>query len=223
MADGGTLFLDEIGELSPMAQSKLLRFLETGEIQVLGSNKIKHCDVRLITATSRTLQNEIKAGRFREDLYFRLNVALIEIPALRERKEDILPIFNHFMVSVCQRYGETIRLIDEDAKSTLLLYSWPGNVRELQNVAERAVLLSPKTITCQVIESIVGRGPTDEPSSDLPQTMDAALSLKDYRRKAEAAYIAHILKLADGSVTKASQVLGLDRSHLHQKIKDLGI
>jgi two-component system nitrogen regulation response regulator NtrX len=223
MADGGTLFLDEIGELSPMAQSKLLRFLETGEIQVLGSNKIKHCDVRLIAATSRNLQNEIKAGRFREDLYFRLNVALIEIPSLRDRKEDVLPIFNHFMVSVCQRYGEAIRLIDDDAKSALLSYSWPGNVRELRNVAERAVLLSPKTITRQVIESIVGLSHADEPSSDLPQTIDAALSLKDYRRKVESAYIEHILKLADGSVTKASQVLGLDRSHLHQKIKDLGL
>ncbi len=223
MADGGTLFLDEIGELSPMAQSKLLRFLETGEIQVLGSNKIKHCDVRLIAATSRNLQIEIKAGRFREDLYFRLNVALVEIPALRERKEDVLLIFNHFMMSVCQRYGEAIRLIDEDAKSALLSYSWPGNVRELRNVAERSVLLSPKTITRQVVESIVGLSHAEEPSSDLPQTIDAALSLKDYRRKTEATYIEHILKLADGSVTKASQVLGLDRSHLHQKIKDLGL
>ncbi len=223
MADGGTLFLDEIGELSPMAQSKLLRFLETGEIQVLGSNKIKHCDVRLIAATSRNLQNEIKAGRFREDLYFRLNVALVEVPALRNRKEDILPIFNHFMDSVCQRYGEPVRSLDEGARSALLSYFWPGNVRELRNVAERAVLLTQSNISGHIIESILGKAHVEQGSNDLPKTLDEAISLKDFRRKMETNYIAHILSLSGNSVTKAASVLGLDRSHLHQKIKDLGI
>ncbi len=223
MADGGTLFLDEIGELSPMAQGKLLRFLETGEIQVLGSNKIKHCDVRLIAATSRNLLNEIKAGRFREDLYFRLNVALIDLPPLKDRKEDILPIFSHFMRSVCQRYHEAERGIDDSAKSAIIAYGWPGNVRELRNVAERSVLLSEKTIDRSVIDSILGVAASASASGDLPTSLEAACSLKDYRRQIEAIYIRHVMNLADGSITKAAQVLGIDRSHLHQKIKDLGI
>ncbi len=222
MADGGTLFLDEIGELSPMAQGKLLRFLETGEIQVLGSNKVKHCDVRLVAATSRNLANEIKAGRFREDLYFRLNVALIDLPPLRGRSEDIVPIFSHFMRSVCQRYGEVERKVDDGARSALLGYSWPGNVRELRNVAERSVLLASDSITRDIIESIVGSDGTKATTSDLPSALDAAMSLKDYRRQLEARYIRHVMELADGSITKAAQVLGIDRSHLHQKIKDLG-
>jgi DNA-binding NtrC family response regulator len=223
MADGGTLFLDEIGELSIMAQSKLLRFLETGEIQVLGSNTVKRCDVRLIAATSRNLHSEIKAGRFREDLYFRLNVGLIEIPPLRSRMDDILPIFNHFMQTVCHKYKEAIRTIDDDAKSLLMAYPWPGNVRELRNVTERSVLLSTDAISRAVIESILGQVQPSNHSDDLPQTLDEAFTLKEYRRQAEIRYIGHVLKLAGDSVTKAAQVLGLDRSHLHQKIKDLGL
>ncbi len=223
MADGGTLFLDEIGELSPMAQSKLLRFLEAGEIQVLGSNKVKHCDVRLIAATSRNLQKEIKAGRFREDLYFRLNVANIEIPPLRDRKEDVLAIFNHFMTSICGRYGESTRSIDVAARETLVNYDWPGNVRELRNVAERAVLLSSQIITKDIIQDILGRTVKKELAQDLPTSLESAQPLKEYRRQLEGRYVAHVIKLAEGSITKAAQVLGLDRSHLHQKIRDLGL
>ena len=222
MADGGTLFLDEIGELSPMAQSKLLRFLEAGEIQVVGANKIKHCDVRLIAATSRNLQAEIKAGRFREDLFFRLNVANIEIPPLRGRKEDILPIFNHFMVSVCARYGEAARTMSDSARHALTNYDWPGNVRELRNVAERAVLLSSRDITKETIQEILGHTLQKEVLDDLPKSLDFVLPLKEYRRQLESRYIGHVLNLAAGSITRTAQVLGLDRSHLHQKIKDLG-
>lgn len=223
MADGGTLFLDEIGELSPMAQSKLLRFLETGEIQVLGSNKIKHCDVRLIAATSRDLQAAIKAGRFREDLYFRLNVARIEIPPLRHRAEDILPIFTYFTASICARYGEPQRTLEMDAQALIMRYGWPGNVRELRNAAERAVLLSTSVITKSILHEVLGQIPTQESPLHLPSSLEEVQSLKEYRKQMEGAYIAHVLKLAEGSVTKAAQLLELDRSHLHQKIKDLGL
>ncbi|RZA10731.1 MAG: sigma-54-dependent Fis family transcriptional regulator, partial [Proteobacteria bacterium] len=224
MADGGTVFLDEIGELSLMAQSKLLRFLETGEIQVLGSNKLKQCDVRLIAATSRDLPAEIKAGRFREDLYFRLNVARIEIAPLRQRREDILPIFVHFVATVCGRYGEPIRDLEESAKSALMSYPWPGNVRELRNVAERAVLLSAQSITRELIIDILGSGShQSEGGDDLPKSLEEVVHLKDFRKKAETRYVGQVIKLADGSVTRAAQVLGVDRSHLHQKLKDLGL
>lgn len=225
MADGGTVFLDEIGELSLIAQSKLLRFLETGEIQVLGSNRSKRCDVRLIAATSRDLQAEIKAGRFREDLYFRLNVARIEIAPLRQRIEDILPIFTHFVASISARYGEPERVLEGGAINALLHYPWPGNVRELRNVAERSVLLSQRTISKSLIVEILGvaEETKEKEGEDLPQDLEQMLPLKEFRRQAERRYIAHALSLAAGSVTKTAQVLGVDRSHLHQKLKELGL
>ena len=199
MADGGTLFLDEIGELSIKAQVKLLRFLETGEIQVLGSNQLRRCDVRLITATSRDLPVEIKAGRFREDLYFRLNVAGIPLPPLRERGADIRTLFDSFLASFCRRYEEPARLVSADANAALLAHSWPGNVRELRNVAERAALLAGDTVTAEVLRPILGPTAAAAPPSDLPATLEQALSLKDYRRRHELAYIAHVVKLADFS------------------------
>lgn len=224
MADGGTVFLDEVGELSLSAQSKLLRFLETGEIQSLGSVRLKRSDVRLIAATSRDLAKEIKSGRFREDLYFRLNVARIEIDPLRKRKEDILEIFKHFVANVCTRYGESNRILDPSAQVALLQHKWPGNVRELRNVAERAVLLSDdeisKELICEILGLTEGALPQDP---DLPKNVEDAQSLKEYRKQVETKYIAHILGLAGGSVTKSAQILEIDRSHLHQKLKDLGI
>lgn len=228
MADGGTVFLDEIGELSPVAQSKLLRFLETGEIQVLGSHKLKRCDVRLIAATSRDLPSEIKAGRFREDLYFRLNVARIEIAPLRERREDILAIFTHFISSIAQKYREADRVLETKAQKLLTSYSWPGNVRELRNVAERAVLLSQTKIDYALISDILGPSANvrdDRPQgfASMPLTLDDVMPLKEYRRLFETQYIRHVMDLAEGSVTKAAKSLEIDRSHLHQKLKDLGL
>lgn len=224
MANRGSLFLDEIGELSLSAQSKLLRFLESGEIQVIGENRAKKCDVRLIAATSRDLIQEIKAGRFREDLYFRLNVARIEIPPLRERREDILPIFQHFVATICKKYEEPIRFVDEDARSMLFHFNWPGNVRELRNVAERVVLLSKNTVSRDLVQDIIGPNSLRaDQSADLPRNISEAVPLKEYRRAIEIKYIEHVLKLAEGSVTKAAHALELDRSHLHQKLKDLGI
>lgn len=224
MANRGSLFLDEIGELSLSAQSKLLRFLESGEIQVIGENRAKKCDVRLIAATSRDLAQEIRAGRFREDLYFRLNVARIEIPALRERREDIIPIFQHFVATICRKYEEPVRFIDEDARSALFHFNWPGNVRELRNVAERVVLLSKNRVTRELVQDIIGKNSSSgTESSDLPKNIGEVLPLKDYRRTMEIKYIEHALKLFEGSVTKTAHALELDRSHLHQKLKDLGI
>ena len=220
MADHGTLFLDEIGELSIKAQVKLLRFLETGEIQVLGSNQIRRCDVRLITATSRDLPLEIKAGRFREDLYFRLNVAAIPLPPLRQRGADINLLFDSFLASFCRRYDEPARMVSADAALALLAHSWPGNVRELRNVAERAALLAEGTVTADVLRPILGPSAAPALAADLPGTLDEVLPLKDYRRRHEMAYIAHVVKLAGGSVARAAQVLGVDRSHLHAKLRD---
>ncbi|MDQ3235839.1 MAG: sigma-54 dependent transcriptional regulator [Pseudobdellovibrionaceae bacterium] len=221
MADTGTVFLDEIGELSLLAQSKLLRFLETGEIQVLGSNTTKKCDVRLIAATSRNLALEIKAGRFREDLFFRLDVARIEIPALKDRQDDIEAIFTHFVGTVCRRYGEPMRMIDKKVVGVLLSHNWPGNVRELRNVAERAVLLSKDFISVDLIREMLGQKMPETSQNPQPQSLSEAVSLKEFRRTSETHYIRQILRLADNSVARAAHVLDIDRSYLYQKLKEL--
>lgn len=223
MADGGTLFLDEIAELSPMAQSKLLRFLETGEIQVLGSNRIKHCDVRLIAATSRDLAAEIKAGRFREDLFFRLNVAPIVIPPLRERSDDVIPIFDFFVKGFCQRYGENVRTLDHDAAKPLQRHRWPGNVRELRNVAERAVLISQNNISAAMIQDILGPTKQEDEGSSFTTPLTEVIPIKEFRRRSEAQYLNFVLQSVKGSVSQAAILLEVDRSHLHQKLKELGV
>jgi DNA-binding NtrC family response regulator len=140
-ADGGTMFLDEIGELPLPAQVRLLRVLETGEFSRVGSSVTQRTNVRVVAATNKNLAREVEAGRFREDLYYRLSTVLIHIPALRERREDILPLFDHFTHRFAQKYGVPGRRLSTDARELLARYSWPGNVRELRNVAEQAVVL----------------------------------------------------------------------------------
>ena len=140
-ADGGTLFLDEIGTLSATAQGKLLRALQEGEIERLGDTHIRRVDVRVIAATNIDLREEVKAGRFREDLFFRLNVFPIRIPPLRERREDIPLLMNHFLVKFTQRHGRALSGFTQRAIDAMLSYDWPGNIRELENVIERGVIL----------------------------------------------------------------------------------
>ena len=140
-ADGGTLFLDEIGEMPLAAQVKLLRVLETGEFNRVGSSVSRKSDVRVIAATNKDLGKEVRAGRFREDLYYRLSTVIINIPPLRERKEDILPIFETFLYRFAQKYDTPMKRLDESARRLIVRYHWPGNVRELRNVAEQLVVL----------------------------------------------------------------------------------
>jgi len=145
-ADAGTVFLDEIGDLSLPTQSKLLRTLETGEIQKLGSPQPSRVDVRVIAATSRELSADVKAGRFRADLWYRLNMVHIHLPPLRERREDILLLASHFMANFSEQFGKDVRRASRRAESALLAYSWPGNVRELLNAIGRAVMLSTNKV-----------------------------------------------------------------------------
>ncbi|PWU17508.1 MAG: Fis family transcriptional regulator, partial [Bdellovibrio sp.] len=155
MADRGTLFLDEIGDLSPSAQTKLLRFLEAGEIQKVGSHQIRKVDVRLIAATSRNLEADIERGLFRTDLYYRLNVARIHVPPLRDRSEDIASLFSYFVVQFCRKFKEPEKRIEPGVVDLLCEYSWPGNIRELRNAAERAVLYPGPTILAAQIAEIL--------------------------------------------------------------------
>ncbi len=140
-ANGSTIFLDEIGEMPQAAQVRLLRVLETGAFSRVGSSKVIKVDVRVIAATNKDLGREVQAGRFREDLYYRLSTVVLKIPPLRERPEDILPIFEHFLHRFAQKYNTAPKRLSEDARRLLLRYRWPGNIRELRNVAEQAVVL----------------------------------------------------------------------------------
>ena len=140
-ANGGTIFLDEIGEMPAAAQVRLLRVLENGQFTRVGSSQIRHSDARIIAATNKDLAKEVRAGRFREDLYYRLSTVIIQIPPLRDRKEDILPIFEMFLHRLSQKYNSPVKKLDDSAKQLLREYRWPGNVRELRNVAEQVVVL----------------------------------------------------------------------------------
>jgi transcriptional regulator with PAS, ATPase and Fis domain len=151
-ADGGSVFLDEIGEMPQNAQVRLLRVLETGEFTRVGSSQVRHADARIIAATNKDLAQEVRAGRFREDLYYRLSTVLIDIPPLRDREEDILPLLETFLHRFAQKYNSPVKQLTSDARELLLRYHWPGNVRELRNVAEQIeVLLRDEQVSAEDI------------------------------------------------------------------------
>ncbi len=214
-ADGGTLFLDEIGELSPATQVKLLRVLDEQTIRPLGSNQSIQVDVRIITATHRNLTEEIHRNKFRDDLYYRLAVFPINIPPLRERLEDILPLTNYFIKHFSEKLGNPVKGISSQAVDKLLAYSWPGNARELQNVIERALILRKE-------DNI-------QPSHllfDLNQSKTKSCNIQDgnftgqfYLKNVEYEEIQRVLQECDGNRSKASKKLGIARSTLWRKLR----
>ena len=216
MADRGTLFLDEVGDLSAGAQTKLLRFLEAGEIQKVGANQTKVVDVRLIAATSRDLEKEMEKGHFRSDLFYRLNVVRIALSPLRERKEDVMTLFSEFVNFFCLKFKEPTKLISPEVAEILESHTWPGNVRELRNVAERSVLMSDQRILKEHVRSIIGVSQ----ASKMKALSDEILSLREFKKSMEKDYIVKILASAEGSVSKAAQLLQIDRTYLHQKLVD---
>jgi Nif-specific regulatory protein len=212
LADGGTIFLDEIGEISPGLQSKFLRVLQEREFQRVGSSETIKVNVRIIAATSRNLKKEVEAGRFREDLYYRLNVINIAIPPLRERKEDIYYLAQMFLDKFACTAEKRISRIEEKAVKLLCAYDWPGNVRELDNAIEWAVVM------CSGDEIKVD----DLPSSIIQQLGDEApadLTLKKAREIFEREYITDTLSRFSGNVSRSSKYLGLARKNLQEKIK----
>lgn len=219
-ADGGTLFLDEIGETSPATQVKLLRVLQDGEVRRVGSNTGVKTDVRIIAATNRKLQSRIRDGEFREDLYYRLQVILLELPPLRERREEIVPLVEHYLALNVQKFGKPIKGLSDDARKALMDYSWPGNVRELANVVERAVILcrgeevTPEdfalTTGGTLLADAVRDGGLKTAKSNGP------VSLKDMERDfIEAALIRH-----DWEQDLAAEEIGLTPAALSKKIKE---
>lgn len=217
-ANGGTLFLDEIGDITPQMQVKLLRVLQEGEFRPVGSNENRHTDVRVIAATHRELTKLVSAGRFREDLYYRLKVVCLDVPPLRERKEDIAELVNYFLAKYTRRNNKAVSHLSSEAMQALSHYHWPGNVRELENVIERAVAL---TNTAQIdvddlpIETRAPRqqaAPTEASSSDQS-------SLEDLER----AHIIKTLEQVKYNKSRAAEVLGIDRATLYRKSQKYGI
>ena len=214
-AHKGTLFLDEIGEMSPGMQTKLLRALQEGEVRKVGSSEVERVDVRIIAATNRDLKTEVAEGRFREDLYYRLNVVAIRLPPLRERREDIEPLFQHFLAEACAEAGVQ-RGIREPAMRVLQAYNWPGNIRELQNEVKRLVALAEGDIGPEMLGHLKGYAPVSPPGG---KGGLAGRTLKDIERQA----IQETLKLCGGNKAETAKKLGISRRALYDKIEKYGI
>jgi DNA-binding NtrC family response regulator len=211
LANGGTLFLDEIANLPLNQQSKLLRVLETGEMEKLGSSRTRKVDARIISATNADLNEEISAGRFRQDLLFRLNTIEVHLPPLRDRREDIAPLAQHFLRNYCKRYRKNLTGFDPPALQALHDHSWPGNVRELDHSIERAVLMAQKST---VGAADLGLQPARENSSRLED-----MSLEEV----EASLIRKALSRYSNNVSHAAKALGLSRSALYRRVQRYNI
>jgi two-component system NtrC family response regulator len=222
-ANGGTLFLDEVGEMSLNLQVKLLRVLQEHEFQRVGGNKDIQVDVRIIAATNKNLREEVDGGRFRGDLFFRLNVVRIEVPPLRDRRDDIPFLVAHFVNRLAEKLGCGIRTLDPDVTSALYSYSWPGNVRELENVIERALVLSRgQTITLEDLPPEVRKASPVEDSFD-PSPFSGDKNLADTLDALEERMIRQALKKAGNVQAQAAKTLGISRSNLQYKMKKYGL
>ncbi len=238
-ADKGTLFLDEVGDLSLAAQVKLLRALQEGEIKRVGSNDTKVVDVRVIAATNVDLKRKIESGAFREDLYYRLNVIAIDLPALRDRRDDVPLLAQHFLRKFTQRAGKNIARISIEAIEALTAYEWPGNIRQLENAMERAVVLatSDEITKAELPDAVTGGlralarvAPVNSVTlesaldslvlglADLPYPEAKRRIVRDFDR----AYGAALLSRAQGNVSEAARKAGLDRSNFRRVLRRHG-
>jgi DNA-binding NtrC family response regulator len=211
LADGGTIFLDEIGNVPFRQQAKLLRVLESGEIERVGSSRPRHVNVRVISATNSDLRAACSTGQFREDLLFRLNTVEIRIPALRERREDIPILAGHFLARYAGRYRRPIQGLDPAALRALMQYSWPGNVRELEHTLERAVLMCRSN---EIKPADLGLGTTQPQEQNLEE-----LSLEDV----EGVLIRKALQRFHGNISQAAEALGLSRGALYRRMEKYGL
>jgi DNA-binding NtrC family response regulator len=216
LANNGTLFLDEIGDLTPSIQAKLLHVLEYGEFERIGGIETHKCDVRILAATNKNLQTEVDEGRFREDLFYRLNVMCIELPPLRTRPEDMTIFCKYFLKKYNQSMLKNLTDIDTDTMEILKKYSWPGNIRELENVIERAVVLaSGKEITSDLLPPLTGKKSGEE--------FDMGMPLDDALTQFKKHYISKTLESMENNQTKAADLLKIQRTYLNRLIKELGI
>ncbi len=214
LAHGGTIFFDEIGNISPDIQAKLLKAVEDKEISPVGSHRLIRVDVRIIAATNKDLREEVKAGRFREDLYFRLNVISIHLPPLRERKEDIPLLARYFLERYAEKHGKPVKELSPEVLEAFKRYPWPGNVRELENTIERLVVFARRPVI----------GPEDLyfagfEAEKLDLDLEEDLTLEELEKR----YILRVLRACEGNKTLAAQKLGIDRKTLREKLKRWGL
>jgi two-component system nitrogen regulation response regulator NtrX len=218
-ANGGTIFLDEIADMSLKTQAKVLRVLQEQVMERVGGTQRIRVDVRVLAATNKDLPAEIRAGRFREDLYFRLNVIPIFVPPLRDRRDDIPLLADHFMALMAAEYGRRPKRLAPEAIGRLQHYAWPGNVRELRNVIERMMIMVPgDTITAQDL-AFLGHDDVREPQPPL----DPSIPLAEAREQFEREYILQALAAQNGNISRTADVLGVERSNLYKKMKAFGI
>ncbi len=220
-ADGGTLFMDEIGDMSLKTQAKVLRVLQEQVMEAVGGTSKIRVDVRVLAATNKDLPSEIRGGRFREDLYFRLNVIPIFVPPLRDRQEDIPMLAEHFMATLAEEYGRRVKMLDVSAVARLQAYTWPGNVRELRNVIERLIIMVPgDTIAASDLAFLAADRPGAAEATEWP--IDG-LTLFEARDQFERAFIMRGLAAHQGNISRAAEALGVERSNLYRKMRAFGI
>jgi two-component system nitrogen regulation response regulator NtrX len=220
-ADKGTIFLDEIGDMSLKTQAKVLRVLQEQVMEAVGGSTRIKVDARVLAATNKDLRAEIKAGQFREDLYFRLNVVPISVPPLRERPEDVALLADHFMAMLAKEYGRRAKRFDADALETLRHYPWPGNVRELRNVVERLMIMVPGERVAARDLLFLDQGGAQLPSAEAVTV--PILPLHDARDDFERQYILRALAAQQGNISRTADVLGVERSNLYRKMRSFGI
>jgi transcriptional regulator with PAS, ATPase and Fis domain len=214
MADRGTLFLDEVGEMSPNSQAKVLRCLQERMFRRVGGTRDIKVDVRVIAATNRSLETMVKEGKFREDLFYRLNVIPITIPPLRERTEDILPLARYFLADANRTFHKAVRRFAPETEVLLLGYAWPGNVRELKNLVERMVILSTgESIDPHNLPPQFSQLPEGRPAEDAPPTARTLAAV-------ERAYILKVMQQVKGNKSEAAKILGITRQTLRKKLTE---
>jgi two-component system nitrogen regulation response regulator NtrX len=223
-ADEGTLFLDEVGDMSLAAQAKVLRVLQEGIVTRIGGSKPIQVDVRVIAATNKNVEHEIAEGRFREDLYYRLNVVPIQVPPLRERREDIPALVHHFAETLSRFSGMPAKRFDEGAVRRLQQHSWPGNVRELRNAVERAMILAPgRTVMATDLERMLGESTLEVPEEGLSMDRFVGATFEGFKHEAEKSFLEAKLKEYDWNVSETARALKMPRSNLYKKIERYGL
>jgi two-component system, NtrC family, response regulator AlgB len=219
-AEGGTVFLDEVGDLTPEVQARLLRFLNDRSYERLGDPKERTANVRIVAATNRSLEQDVKTGRFREDLLFRLNVVTLTLPSLRERAEDVLPLARHYLTFFEGRQRRATRTFSPEAEHAMVSYPWPGNLRELRNAVERGTILAPSTLI-EPEDLGIPRAPNHaEPGAPRggPAVLGGDVSIEALERE----HIARVLARAS-SLESAARILEIDSTTLQRKRKRYGL
>ncbi|ESR27202.1 sigma-54-dependent transcriptional regulator [Lutibaculum baratangense] len=225
-AHGGTLFIDEVADMPRETQNRILRVLVDQNFTRVGGTSRVHVDVRIVSSTSRDLEREVQEGRFREDLYHRLSVVPVRVPALAERREDIPELIQHFMMQISRSSGLPVRTVGEDALAVLQSHDWPGNVRQLRNNVERLMILAGGTpdaiITSELLPAEVGASLPPAPGSTRAEHL-MALPLRDAREIFEREYLIAQINRFGGNISRTAEFIGMERSALHRKLKSLGI